>query len=337
MAEVSIREVAVRAGVSVSTVSNALNRPELVSESAARRVAIAVSELGYVPNIPARQLRAGRADAIGMAVINITNPFFSEVALGAEEAVESAGYSVVVGNSYDSRDRERRYLDFFARQRLDGVLLAPVRDDLSGLEGLHAVGIPIVLVDRVDPTGRHLSVSLDDIEGGRIAAQHLLDGGNRRIAFVGGPFDVAQMRDRYEGCRRAVEHAGAELRLIETQTLSVRLGREIGDLLADLPAAERPDGVFGGNDEVALGILQSLIHRGVPVPDDVSVVGYDDIDFAAASIVPLTSVRQPSRELGRAAAELLMGVLAGKEGLVSVRYRPELIQRQSTHPGSARP
>lgn len=333
MAEVGIRDVAALAGVSITTVSNALNRPELVSRAASERVESAIRALGYVPNVAARQLRAGRSTVIGMAVINITNPFFSEVVLGAEEAAEAAGYSVFVGNSYDSQAREARYLDLFDRQRLDGVLLAPVGDDLGALERFAKRDVPVVLVDRVDPTGVHPSVSLDDVLGARLAAEHLLHGGCRNLTFVGGPFHVAQMRDRLAGCRLAVEASGARLTVTETNTLSVRLGRELGTRIAELPLAERPDGIVAGNDEVALGILHSLMHHGIDVPGEISIVGYDDIDFAATSIVPLTSVRQPSHQIGKAAAELLLGALAGdREHVRSVRFEPTLMPRQSSRP-----
>ncbi|WP_394550785.1 LacI family DNA-binding transcriptional regulator [Agromyces sp. MMS24-JH15] len=330
MAEVGIRDVAALAGVSITTVSNALNRPELVSRAAAQRVEEAARTLGYVPNVAARQLRAGRSSVIGMAVINITNPFFSQVVLGAEESAEAAGYSVFVGNSYDSRDRETRYLDLFDRQRLDGVLLAPLSDDLGALDRFAKRDVPVVLVDRVDPTGRHPSVSLDDVHGGRLATDHVLAGGARRIAFVGGPSGVAQMRDRLAGCRAAVEASGASLQVIETSTLSVRLGREIGMRIAAMAPHERPDGVVGGNDEVALGILHSLIREGVDVPGEVAIIGYDDIDFAAASIVPLTSIRQPSHEMGRRAAQLLLDTMSTGEPSPSVRFEPTLMPRQST-------
>ncbi len=331
VADVSIREVAAHAGVSVATVSNALNRPELVSQKSAARVQRAIAELGYVPNVAARQLRAGRSDAIGMAVINITNPFFSGAVIGAEDVAERAGYAVIVGNSYDLLTREQRYLDLFDRQRLDGVLLAPVSDDLSGLERFDKRGVPIVLVDRIDPTGARLSVSFDDVRGGILAAEHLLAGGARHVVFVGGPFRVAQMRDRHAGAQSAVARAGARFSLIETETLSVRLGREIGDRIAGLDPLDRPDAVFGANDEVALGILQSLIHHGISVPEDIAIVGYDDIDFAAAAIVPLTSVSQPSFEMGQRAGELLLAALAEPDGAhSSVRFQPELVQRQST-------
>lgn len=331
MAEIGIRDVAALAGVSIATVSNAMHRPERVSKAAAERVRQAIEELGYVPNVAARQLRAGRSSAIGMAVLNITNPFFSEVVLGAEDAVEESGYAVIVGNSYDSLKRESRYLELFEQQRLDGVLLAPVSDDLSRLEIFSRRRMPVVLVDRVDPSGRHLSVSLDDVRGGELAAEHLLASGARHIAFVGGPIRLAQMRDRFEGCRAVAAAAGVRFSEIPTPPLNVRYGREIGDRIAQTPRAERPDGLFVANDEAALGILQSLISHGIGVPDEIGIVGYDDIDFAAAAIVPLTSVRQPAHEMGVRAAQLLLTAMAGSDQpLESVRFSPELVQRQST-------
>ncbi len=330
MAEISIREVAAHAGVSMSTVSNALNRPERVSPRSAARVATAIAELGYVPNTAARQLRAGRSQAIGMAVMNITNPFFAEVALGAEETAHERGYAVILGNSYDSVERERRYLELFERQRLDGVLIAPVRGHDAIRRQFEKRGIPVVLIDRADPQDLCSSVSLDDVLGGRMACEHLVASGCREIAFLGGPFVVPQMRDRLAGCRAAAADAGVGFRLIETDTLNPGLGRHLGAQIADLPVADRPDGIFAANDVLALGVMQSLISHGVRVPEDVGVVGYDDIDFAAASIVPLTSVRQPSYSMGVAAATLLLDGLQNGDNHRSIRFDPELMVRQST-------
>lgn len=331
MADVGIRDVAARAGVSISTVSNALNRPELVSRSAEARVADAVAALGYRPNAAARQLRGGRSSVIGLAVINITNPFFADVVLGAEEAAERAGYSVLVGNSRDSPQRQARYLELFDRQRVDGVLLAPVGGAIAGLERFRGRQVPVVLVDRVDEDGSTPSISLDDVLGGRTAAQHLLDGGCRHLAFVGGPMRVPQMRERLEGCREAVAGSGARLTVLDTETLDPQIGRELGDRLAALPPEERPDGVFAANDHVALGILQSLVGHGIDVPGEISIIGYDDIDFAAAAVVPLSSVRQPSREMGANAAHLLLASLTGQARPdLRTRFEPVLIARRSS-------
>lgn len=331
MGEIGIKDVAARAGVSVSTVSNALNRPELVSTSAAHRVAEAITHLGYVPNTAARQLRAGRSNAIGMAVLNITNPFFAEMVLGAEEEADRAGYSIIVGNSYDSEVRESRHLDLFERQRMDGVLLAPMRTPTVMLQRFRQRGVPVVLVDRVDQDGILPSVSLDDVAGGVMAAEHLLQGGSQHIAFVGGPLTVDQMRERYEGSRSTVEAAGARFTFIGTTTLNPQLGRDIGDRIAALPPAERPDGIFAANDLVALGVLQSLIRHGIPVPGEIAIIGYDDIDFAAAAVVSLTSIRQPAHAMGAHAARLLLQELdAVPASEVRTRFEPLLIPRQST-------
>lgn len=331
MDEVGIRDVAARAGVSVSTVSNALNRPELVSRKAASKVATAIAELDYVPNVAARQLRAGRSNAIGMAVFNITNPFFSDVVLGAEEVAEQAGYSVIVGNSYDSVDRESRYLKLFEQQRLDGVLIAPIGESLKMLDRFSRRGVPVVLIDRVDESGVLPSISLDDVLGGQMAAKLLIEGGARHLAFIGGPLSVPQMRERLQGCRDIVEAAGARFTFIETTTLNPQLGRDIGDRIAAMPAGDRPDGIFAGNDHVALGVLQSLISHGISVPGEVAIVGYDDIDFASAAIIPLTTVRQPSQEMGGNAARLLLGQLTDHtDPTLLTRFTPVLVPRQTT-------
>ncbi len=332
MADIGIREVAALAGVSVSTVSNAINRPETVSRAAAAKVAKAIEHLSYVPNTAARQLRAGRSDALGMTVINITNPFFSEMVLGAEDAAERAGYSIIVGNSYDSEDREGRYLDLFDRQRLDGVLIAPVSGEPPALDRFTRRDVPVVYLDRVDSTGEFLSVSLNDVLGGRLAAEHLLAGGSRHLAFIGGPFRRTQMRERFEGFEAAVLAAGARLTVIETQTLNPSLGRELGDQLLRMPDAERPQAVFAGNDHLAVGILQTMLAHGVRVPQEISIIGYDDIEFAATAAVPLSSVRQPAYDMGARAAELLIAQLNEPGPVMTARFEPRLVVRSSTLP-----
>lgn len=325
--------MALHAAVSVSTVSNVINRPSRVARDTVRRVERAISELGYVPNVAARQLRTGHSSTIGMAVINASNPFFAQVVLGAEEAAEAAGYAVIVGNSYDSLERERHYLDLFHRHRLDGVLLAPIGDDISALDTFTARGVPAVLVDRADPLSRHSSVSLDDVKGGHLAASHLLAGGARHVGFIGGPPSIAQMRDRQDGCQRAVGDAGKRLTIVGTKTLNIELGREIGADLARLSCDARPDAVVCGNDQLAFGLMQSVLEAGLAIPGDMAVIGYDDIEFATVSMIPLTSIRQPGREMGRRAAELLLHDLSGPSGFIqSVRYEPELVHRESTHP-----
>ncbi len=200
---VSVRDVAAAASVSVGTVSNVLNRPEKVSPATVERVTQAIEELGFVRNDAARQLRAGRSRSIALIVLDAGNPFFAEVARGAEDRAAEAGMSVLLGNSDERSDREDAYVELFREQRVNGVLVTPV-DDLGRLERLRTGGVPVVLVDHEDSERAFGSVSVDDVEGGYLAVSHLLSTGRRRIAFIGGPRTIRQVADRLEGARRAI-------------------------------------------------------------------------------------------------------------------------------------
>jgi LacI family transcriptional regulator len=305
----SIRDVATKAGVSVGTVSNVLNRPELVAPATRARVEEAIATLGFVRNESARQLRAGRSRTLGLVVLDVANPFFTDIARGVEEAVAAEGLAVVLCDSAERTDRERRYLELLEEQRVQGILITPVEGVGEQLRQLRRRGIPVVLVDRWASTRSFCSVSVDDVYGGELAAAHLVDQGHERIAFVGGPYKYQQVVDRHDGAERALTTAGlpaSGLVRVETPTLTVASGRDAGTQIAELPADRRPTAAFCANDLVALGVLQEMTRRRLRVPDDLAIVGYDDIDFAAAAAVPLSSVRQPRDELGRVAAELLL-------------------------------
>ena len=333
---VSMKDVATLAGVSVGTVSNVLNSPDLVSPATQQRVRQAIDKLGWVRNESARQLRAGRSRSVGMVVIDIANPFFTDVVLGAEDHFHSVGYAVHVGNSAQTAERELAHLALFEEQRVRGILLAPIRDMSERIAELRRRGIAVVLVDRMG-NGDTCSVGVDDLEGGRLAAQHLLDQGHRSIAFVGGPSTLHQVRDRRSGaelaCARARETA--ILLAVSTPSLDVESGIRAAAELAALPDGERPTAVFAANDLVAIGLLQGFVTAGVRVPDDMALLGYDDIAFAAAAAVPLSSIRQPRAELGRRAAELLLAEIEAADGDGShvheqIRFLPELVARRST-------
>jgi len=203
------------------------------------------------------------------------------------------------------------------------------------LDQLRQRGTPVVLVDSRPASGSQCSVSVDDVLGGDLAISHLLAAGHRRLAFVGGPGSLRQVANRRAGAFRALARAGrdpAELRIVETSSLNVAAGREAGAALAELAPGERPTAVFCANDLVALGFLQEMTRRGIAVPEEVAIVGYDDIEFAAAAAVPLSSVRQPREPLGRSAARLLLEEARG-DGTHSHRqviFQPELEVRQSS-------
>ncbi|AZS45063.1 LacI family DNA-binding transcriptional regulator [Microbacterium oleivorans] len=329
---VSVKDVARAAGVSVGTVSNVLNRPEKVSPATVERVHAAIAELGFVRNDAARQLRAGRSRTVGLVVLDSANPFFAEVARGAEERAAEHGVTVLLGSSGQDAARENAYLDLFREQRVNGVLLTPLALDDARTEKLETAGVPIVLVD-AEADGELPSVAVDDVEGGYLAVQHLLAQGRRRILFAGGPASVRQVADRLEGARRALaEVPEASLEVASTEELTVLAGRLVGEELAKRDAAGRPDGVFCANDLLAVGVLQGAgILGSLRVPEDLALIGYDDIDFAQATVVPLSSIRQPAREIGAAAVDALFSLLEDPDAAPQrIRFRPELVVRAST-------
>jgi len=333
MSAVSIRDVAIRAGVSVGTVSNVLNRADKVSPAAAERVTAAIAELGYVRNDAARQLRAGRSTSVGLIVLDVRNPFFTDVLRGAEDAASLAGLSVLVGNSDENVARESAYLDLFEEQRVHGVLISPFGDVTPRLARLRSRGIPAVLVDRLSADRAFSSVSVDDVAGGRLAVEHLLDAGRSRVAFVGGPLEIRQVSDRLDGARQAVaSRPGATLEVLTTAALTVLEGRLIGQAMLARPESERPDAVFAANDLVAMGLLQALVMNGtLLVPGDIALIGFDDIDFASAAVVPLSSVRQPSQLIGETALRILLEEAADPDlAPQQVVFQPELVVRAST-------
>lgn len=328
----SIRDVAREAGVSVGTVSNVLNRPEKVSPATVERVLAAIEHLGFVRNDAARQLRVGRSRSIGMVVLDTRNPFFTDVAHGAQAQALSDGYTVLLGGSDEDSSREVALLDLFEEQRVAGLLISPVHTDLSRLWRLREAGTPVVLVDRGSSDHSFSSVSVDDVEGGRIAAQHLIDIGRSRIGFIGGPLAIEQVAQRLEGAQAVVsKYRGVALTVFQTHALTVLEGRRIGEEIVAMPAATRPDALFAANDLLALGVIQALVMTGsLRVPEDIALVGYDDIDFAGAAVVPLSSVRQPATEIGATAVKLLMHEADGDRGPEQVVFQPTLVSRAST-------
>jgi len=333
MSTPSVHDVAKRAGVSVGTVSNVLNHPEKVAKRTVDKVHVAIDALGFIRNDAARQLRAGRSKTIGLIVLDVRNPFFTDVARGAEDQAELAGLTVTLGNSDENPDREAKYLDLFGEQRVHGVLISPYADITAKLETLRARGIPAVLVDRSSGDDSFSSVSVDDIEGGRMAVEHLIAQGNTRIAFVGGPMGIRQVTDRLTGASHAVAAvSGVTLEVITIDALSVIKGRDAGAAVVARDPRDRPDAIFAANDLVAMGVLQALMMQAsVAVPGEIALIGYDDIDFAAAAVVPMSSIRQPSALIGQTAVEILLDEASNPDVAPrQIVFKPELVVREST-------
>ena len=337
-APVSIRDVAAHAGVAVGTVSNVLNRPDIVAQPTRDRVHAAIKALGFVRNESARQLRAGRSRTIGLVVLDVANPFFTDVARGVEDEASMSGLSVILCNSDEQLPKEIRYLALLEEHRVQGILITPVAGAGERLARLQRRGTPVILVDSRSPSGSQCSVAVDDVLGGDFAVSHLLQAGHERIAYVGGPLGLRQVADRLDGAARALRRAGGtvdDLVMIETAGLNVSAGQRAGAAIAEMGARQRPTSAFCANDLVALGLLQEMTRRRIRVPDEVAIVGYDDIEFAAAAAVPLSSVRQPRHQLGRTAAQLLLEEALGADGHQhrEVIFQPELEVRRSSQAG----
>jgi LacI family transcriptional regulator len=333
MPAANVRDVAALAGVSVGTVSNVLNQSKRVSPDTAKRVLDAIEKLGFIRNDAARQLRVGQSRTVGLMVLDVSNPFFTDVARGVEDTLAQFGRSLILGNSGENAERELGYLDLFEEQRVSGLLITPIGNVLPRLERLRERGSPVVLVDRHENAHTFSSVSVDDHRGGQLAAAHLLDLGRECLAFVGGPRRILQVEQRSSGAQDVIVERGARpLHVLELDSMRADAGRRGAEQLLALPAAERPDAVFAANDLIALGVLRELTRAGVRVPDDIAIIGYDDIYFAANAAIPISSVRQPAWEMGRTATELLMAEIEEptKRDYRHVVFQPELIVREST-------
>ena len=327
----TIRDVAKLAGVSAGTVSNVLNRPSYVSTEVRKRVEAAIAELGFKPTQHARQYRPGRMRTLGVVVASLDNPFFVDVALGTEAVAREEGVSVVFCHSGFDPTKEEYNLDLLVQQRVQGVIITPVEEDSPRLERLMRRGVPVVFADRISGERPCCSIATDHVAGGVAAGEHLAALGHRQVAYIGDPRMSIQVADRLEGFRRAFEAPGREpVQIINVMEWTVQAGIAAGERL--VMGDHRPTAVFCANDMIALGVLQRLTANGIRVPEDVAIVGYDDLDLAAAAAVPLTTVRQPRADLGRAAFRLVMNEIDGASGHQHkhIVLDPELIVRRST-------
>jgi LacI family transcriptional regulator len=331
---VTIRDVAEQAGVSLGTASNVLNRPDRVLPETRERVLGVIERLGFVRSSAARQMRGGNSRCFGAVVIDAANPFSTEMVRGLEDAVHEQGCAVMVCSTDGSPDREARYLHLLEEQRVQGIVITPATRSIRHLHTLRDRGTLVVLLDRKSGDGELCSVSVDHARGGELAAGHLFDLGHRRIAFINGPLHLSQCAERRRGMRRAARRADLDaddsiLEYTIDPITAFEQTESIIDALLELP--DRPTAVMCVNDRIAFTVLGALAQRRVRVPRDISVVGYDDVDFAAMLSPALTSIRQPKYELGRAAAQLLIAeTVDAQHRHGDIRFEPELIERQST-------
>ena len=325
----TIEDVARRAGVSVGTVSNVLSNARFVRLATRAQVEQAIQELGFRPNRLARALVSRRTNTIGLVLPDIANPFFAELARGAEDILGEQDYVVVLGNSDNDPRKEQRYLSNFDDRRIDGIIVViAAASDAADVRGL-ANQLPTVAVDRTVPRWRGDTVVGDNRLGMSLAVKHLAELGHDRLAFIDGDSRLSTASERHDGFLQAVETAGLQVHSYSEGAFTFESGFAQGEAL--LRGANRATAVCAANDLLALGVLSAALEHGCRVPDDLSVVGYDDIAYARLASPGLTTVRQPAYDMGTAAARLLLGRLAGaRRRSRHLVMEPSLMIRAST-------
>lgn len=329
-----MRDVARTAGVSVSTVANVLSRPAIVAPETRDRVEQAIRSVGYVPNGPARQLRGSPSPLVASVILDLGNPFYARLNRGIEDRLAEADCLFLACSTDLQPAREEQILAMLREQAVRGIIISPIRDPTILLE-MSRSGTPVVLVDHPRAGLDLCSVAADDVLGGRLAAEHLISLGHRRITYLSGTVETATVTRRREGARQALAAADLDP---EGALLDLRMAIHPPPLVDAAEAAvERilaveplPTAVMCLNDTAALGVLQGLHAAGLRVPEDISVVGYDDLRFVARLAPALTTVNQPKYQLGRAAADLLLDEARPDHAHREICFRPSLVVRAST-------
>jgi LacI family transcriptional regulator, galactose operon repressor len=291
------------------------------------RVRALADERGYRSNVAARSLRTGRTRMIGVLVPRLTDIVLATIYDGIDQTATAAGYNTVVVNTRDRPELQRSHLNLMLSHQVEGIIVGDSRFDSNIVDDLSRSGVPYVLVVRRLP--QQLSVTADDLTGGRLAAEHLLSLGHRRVGVVAGDPQASTGAERTAGFRRAFEAAGFPVseEYVIPSGFDVQSGRRTAEILLSLP--DRPSAIFAVNDFAAIGVMGALRDGGLRVPDDVAVVGYNDLDFAAELPTPLTSVHSPLFEMGVRSARTLLGLMAGTKVRSKV-LQPTLVPRAST-------
>jgi LacI family transcriptional regulator len=332
----TIKDVARHAKVSFTTVSHVINETRPVAAETAERVRVAISELGYKPSDVARALKSKRTRIIGMIVTSSTNPFFAAVTGGVERACFERGYSLMLCNSDDVAERLSGYLDTLFAKRIDGLVVMTTNASPEFFRRVAEIrDVPVVAIDAARGVAGAV-VNDDSATGGALVANFLADRSFSRIGCLAGPADHPRARERMAGFVDALARRGLSLGpdLVLDGPMTIETGNAAATRLFALPADRRPEVVFCFNDLLAIGALHAAHDAGLSVPADVSIVGYDDIEFAAHTIPPLTTVRQPATVIGNSAARLIVDHLETGQDLPGVvLLAPTLIVRGSVRDG----
>ncbi|MBC8531408.1 LacI family DNA-binding transcriptional regulator [Gehongia tenuis] len=327
MAKVTIKDVAKQAHVAVSTVSYVLNNSKSVKPETRERILKVIEETGYFPNHVARSLKTKKTQTMGVIVPDIGNIFFVEIIEGIEAYLSQRGYSVILCNTNENQEKERNYLSVLLNKDIDGLIFLATS---KNPEIPQNTTIPVVIVDRKF-SGNYSSVLVDNVLGGQIATEHLIERNHENVALLTGPLTISPYFDRMMGYRQALEKHGFEYLpfLVEQCGTATYDGGYQGlhRLLDRL--SEPPKSIFAANDMMALGAMRALFERGVSIPKQTAIVGYDDIPTASIMTPALTTIRQPKFEMGQKAAEMLFNELQNSADSQSYLFQPSLIVRET--------
>ncbi len=326
----SIKDIARLARVSHPTVSRALQNSPLVNVKTAEKIRKIAKESGYRASAVARGLVTRRTRTIGLVVTTVADPFTSEVVSGIEQTANDHGYCVYLADSNADPERERKVVQAFAEQRVDGIIVTSSRVGALYLPLLEEMRVPIVLLNDQHPGAFVHSVMICNQEGSRMVAEHLVDLGHRRIAYIGDQFGYQSDTERLAGYREALDAAGIPFlpELVVRGDGKPEAGMRAMDAL--LALSNPPTAVCCYNDMTALGAMRSIHMHGLRVPEEISIVGFDDLFVASYTQPPLTTVRQPMRRMGQLAMENLIKLLTGEESVVRIKVNAELVVREST-------
>ncbi|MFZ6674900.1 LacI family DNA-binding transcriptional regulator [Undibacterium sp. Xuan67W] len=332
----TMKQVAEKARVSTTTVSHVINNTRVVSEDARERVLSVIQELRYIPSAVARSLKNDKTHTLGMMIPNNSNPYFAEVIQGIEDESFRLGYNIILCNSYDDPKKQAAYTRVLMEKRIDGLILVSSGIDLELTQLLADEAIPKVLVDREVPGVAADFIEADHEQGGYLATKYLLDLGHRRIACVSGPKTLLPSGDRVSGYLRALKEAGIDFNsdYLAHSDFTSQGGFSAFQQLLALP--DRPTAIFASNDLMAIGGLCAAQQAGVRIPEELSVIGYDDIALASFSTPPLTTIAQPKYEIGVLTARVLVNRIVNAElPLRREMLETKLTVRQSTGPAPA--
>jgi LacI family transcriptional regulator len=328
----NIRDVAKRAGVAPITVSRCINNSDYCSPETRIRVEAAITELGFVPNRLASGLRSKRSNTLALVLTDITNPFFTTIARGVEDMASEAGYTVIFCNTDESVSKEKMYVQMLMEKRVDGIMLVPAQSTLDSVALIQKHAIPLVLLDRRVPELRTDVVRCDSEGGAFELIRLLLSLGHREIVILNGPRGVSTSEDRLDGYRRALTEAGIANNVQREQhgSFTQKSGYEM--TYKAMAISPRPTALFAANNFIAFGALKALNEIGLQVPEDVALVGFDDLPATLVTFPFLTVAAQPAYEMGRRAIEILLKKLGGgaSDQYQEVILPAEIVIRQSS-------